>query len=577
MTRKIYNSARIEELEERNYNLSEIIDIDFITSICEQFTKLTGFVTALLELDGTVIVATGWQRICTHYHRVNGKALQRCTESDIYIGSKLESNQEYTIYSCKNGLCDAAIPVKVGERHVGNFFTGQFFLEGDVKPREYFVKQAAELGIEDVEGYLKAYEMVPVFTEEKVRTALEFLVNIVEMIGHMTRSEAEKLELQEQLSQTQKMEAVGQLAGGIAHDFNNTLGGIIGAAQLLKKPACGLNEKGLKYVDLIIQAVQNADELTGKLLTFSQKNFTISKSLNIHNLISDSIMILWKTIDKKVKIHFKNLAENPMIKGEPGMLQNIFVNLAINSSQAMEKGGEILITTSNVTLSAEESGKGKIHLKPGEYVQIDFSDTGAGIPRETLPRIFDPFFSTRDREKGAGLGLSAVYGTVKDHKGHISVESEVGKGTVFHIYLPSSGETPLRPEEERDEPVRGSGTILLVDDEEMIRITGTSLLEEMGYDVLTAQNGTEGIRLFEENRGKIKAVVLDMIMPDIDGTEVFQRIHEAAPLCPVIIASGFTSDKKVDALLDKGLFAILKKPFLTAELSRLLNKAITEK
>lgn len=183
MERSKIKSAKLEELKEQNFNFGDLIDVDFVTSICEQFTSITGFVTALLELDGTVVIATGWQDICTKFHRVEPKSLKRCTESDIFIGNHLKEGKSYTIYTCKNSLTDAAIPVKVAGKHMANFFTGQFFLENEVPSEACFRKQAEELGITDIEGYLAAYRKVPCFSREKVKKTLSFLVNIVEMLA----------------------------------------------------------------------------------------------------------------------------------------------------------------------------------------------------------------------------------------------------------------------------------------------------------------------------------------------------------------------------------------------------------
>jgi len=418
---KITSSEHFESISK--LRILDLLDRDFLNSLCLSFTEITGLATAIADIDGTILVATGWQDLCTKYHRKNPITLKRCLESDNFLNTQIKSGENYTIYKCQNGLIDAAIPIIISGRHLGNLYTGQFFIQGDKPNEEYFRNQAEEVGIKDVEGYIEAYNSILSIKEEQVKIILNFLAQILELIGHgVSRDEEllimfsstgnaiiitdldsniekmntysekltgyklmdvkgeklnkvfnivsasnntpmenpvsrvlkygqyieensdtvlhskdkskyyvshsagpmydnrgnkssiviifrdisekiareiEKDELVEKLAHSQRLEAVGQLAGGVAHDFNNMLSGVIGAAELLKSPKLKLDEKGLKYVDLIIQAVSRASDLTNKLLTFSSKNVSSLNNIYLHELIDESVGILDKSIDKK--------------------------------------------------------------------------------------------------------------------------------------------------------------------------------------------------------------------------------------------------------------------------------------
>ena len=252
------------------------------------------------------------------------------------------------------------------------------------------------------------------------------------------KSEIKNEELQEQLFHRSKMDAIGQLAGGIAHDFNNILNGIMNAAQLLKSPGRKLDEKGIAYVDLIYHASLRAADLTDKLLAYGHKSRIISSIINLNDIIDDTVLILKRTLDKRISLLVLKNAEKTHISGDSSSLGNALINLCINASQAMDEGGEIKISIQNVILDKKFCADSAFSIKPGEYCQIDVGDTGTGISSDNLKKIFEPFFTTKDQGKGSGLGLSAVYSSVEDHNGYITVSSSVGEGSVFSIFLPCS-------------------------------------------------------------------------------------------------------------------------------------------
>lgn len=396
---------------------------------------------------------------------------------------------------------------------------------------------------------------------------------IIEDISENKRMEKEKLDLLLQLNHKSKMDAIGELAGGIAHDFNNVLGGILSASQLLKLPKQGLNEKNLQYVDMIIQASISSSDLISKLLAFSRKGNIRTSTLDINVILNDVVAILGGTIDKRITISVTNDAPNHKFIGDRSVIESLFLNLGINASHAMPDGGGIQFTTKNTSLDQEYCDSSPFEMTPGEFLQIEIKDTGCGIPKGNLQKIFEPFYTTKEQGKGTGLGLSTVYGSIQDHHGSIEVHSEVGSGTIFHILFPSS-EKPAEPGKEENPIVTGSGTILLVDDEEVNRILSQDILESLGYKVLLAENGLESIKIFSEKYTEIDIVLMDMIMPKMNGSEAFYKMKEIDKNCKVIITSGYTQDENIDSLTKNGLAGFINKPYKISEISRLLKDVL---
>jgi len=404
------------------------------------------------------------------------------------------------------------------------------------------------------------YSLVPfVFDDQK---------SIVSMIYDITEEKA----LQEQLAQSQKMDTVGQLAGGIAHDFNNMLSGILGSAEVIGMKT-DLDGEVREYINIIINAAERASELTSKLLAFSRRGKIISSVIDIHECISSVIMLLKRSIDKRIVIKESLLAERFKITGDPTLIQNALLNLAINAKDAMPDGGSITISTREAYLD-DDFIKKYPHADKGLHLEIDVSDTGAGISRENLPKIFDPFFTTKPVGKGTGLGLAAVYGTVKEHRGFIRVYSEENVGTVFRIYLPLDSEQKYEKEKVESVIISGKGRIMVVDDESVIRNTAYGMLSSMGYDVLLAQDGEEALKIYESEVEKIDLVILDMVMPKISGKETFERLKKIDKSVKVIFSSGFSPEAVAGDIRGIGTIGFIQKPYRIVELSKLIHEAI---
>lgn len=382
----------------------------------------------------------------------------------------------------------------------------------------------------------------------------------------------EQKRLQYQLHQAQKMDAIGQLAGGIAHDFNNMLTAILGSAEMLHIRLAG-DDKNLKKVATIIDAARRSADLARDLLTFSSKHKNSAAPVNVHDIINAVIALLERSIDRKIELQTNLSARNQTVLGDQTQLQSTFLNLGINARDAMPNGGRLIFATSEILLSDKECLSQGISLKPGNYIEISVSDTGIGMTEEIMGHIFEPFYTTKGIGKGTGLGLAAVYGTVAAFGGEIRVQSQPGLGSVFKIYLPLVAAS-INIQADGDEIIRGSGGILLVDDEEILRGVGRDLLEDLGYTVYLASNGQEALELFDSQRSKISLVILDMIMPRMGGKETFLKLLELDPHIPVLFCSGFHLEGTEDELRLLGAAGFIQKPYNLGEFSRIVAGGI---
>jgi PAS domain S-box-containing protein len=382
----------------------------------------------------------------------------------------------------------------------------------------------------------------------------------------------EQKRMEEQIRQTQKMDLLGQLAGGVAHDFNNMLTAISGSAELLARHVSD-NQNAVKLLGNILQATGRSAELTGQLLAFSRKGQKNAVSVCVHTTIQDVISLLERTIDKKIELKTDLNAIKTCVTGDPALLQNALLNLGVNARDAMPEGGILVFASANIELDSEFCESSGFGISAGPYIEISVSDTGVGMSKEIMQRIFEPFFTTKEIGKGTGLGLAAVYGTITDHQGCINISSELGHGTVFNIYLPLSDvkETECNSSEEL---IRGTGGVLLVDDEEILREVGQAILEELGYRVYLAEDGEQALEVFESEKENISLVILDMLMPKMGGKETLVQLKKKYPEIRVIISSGFHQEGTVAELVALGAKGFIQKPYLSQELCKTVAEAI---
>jgi PAS domain S-box-containing protein len=389
-------------------------------------------------------------------------------------------------------------------------------------------------------------------------------------ITEQRKAEEEKRKLEEQLRHAQKMEAIGQLAGGIAHDFNNLLQGILGYSNLLKIRSSP-ESNAFKAADVIEKAGERAAKLTRQLLGFARKGKLLNAPVDIHKTIYDVVSILGHTIDKRIDKTERLRANNPYAKGDPSQLEQVIMNIAINASQAMPDGGELTFETNNVVIDEEDSHK---ELSPGNYLLISVKDTGVGIPKEIQDKIYEPFFTTKGVGEGTGMGLATVYGIVKNHHGSIKCESEEGKGTIFRIYLPVAEEmAPVKEDCTRKE-IKGKGKILVVDDEKIIRNILGAMLTSLGYDVVYANDGEQCVDFYTVHREPIDLVILDMVMPVMNGRDCFYALKEIDPDARVLLSTGQAAEEAAEELMKDGLTGFIQKPYLVATLSEAVASAM---
>jgi PAS domain S-box-containing protein len=394
---------------------------------------------------------------------------------------------------------------------------------------------------------------------------------VIRDVSERKEAEEEKHKLESQLQQAQKMESIGTLAGGIAHDFNNILMGIQGNASLmlLKIESDHPNYEKIKNIE---KYVQNGTELTKQLLGFARRGKYLIKATDLNEIIDKSAGLFART-KKEIRVH-SELAENLWTaEVDRGQIEQVLLNLYVNAWQAMTQGGDLYLQTENVIL--DRSYVKPYKVEPGRYVKILVSDTGVGIDRETQERIFEPFFTTKEMGRGTGLGLASVYGIIKSHGGYINVYSEKERGTVFTIYLPASEKQVVREKDAIPAPiVKGSGTILLIDDEKMILDVGLELLDELGYTVISAMSGKEAIEVFQNGRDKIDLVIMDMIMPGMGGGETFDRLKEIDPDIKVLLSSGYSINGQATKILRRGCDGFIQKPFNMNQLAQKVQEIL---
>ncbi len=389
------------------------------------------------------------------------------------------------------------------------------------------------------------------------------------------RDVTSEVSLQRQLLQAQKMEAIGTLAGGIAHDFNNILQVVLGYSELL---LTGKSGKDPDHADLqkINHAACSGADLVRNLLTFSRKVEPKPVPMDLNNQIRNVEKLLHRTIPRMIDIRLELAEDLKRINADPGQIEQIIMNFAVNARDAMGEKGSLTIRTEDVVLD-EEYCRMNAEARPGDHVMLSVSDTGHGMDRETLQHIFEPFYTTKELGRGTGLGLAMVYGIVKQHDGHLTCYSEVGKGTTFRVYLPAILSEPEDVAESVVEtPAFGTETLLLVDDEEFVRDLGARILSRVGYKVLTATNGKEALDLFQREHTQISLVILDLIMPEMGGKECLRELRKIDPNVKVLIASGLSADSSLTESSGLGARGFVSKPFKMKELLRQVRKVLDQ-
>lgn len=377
----------------------------------------------------------------------------------------------------------------------------------------------------------------------------------------------EREELQAKLLEAQKMESVGRLAGGVAHDFNNLLAGVLGYASLIQEEL-GPGSPHRQRLKTIEESALRASDLTRQLLTFARGGARHVETVVLNSIVSETLALLSHTLDPNIRLRDVQAADLDAVQADRTQMGQVLMNLCLNSRDAIEGAGEIRLTTENVTVDAVMSERIQVP-GPGRYVRLVVEDSGRGMTFEVRQKMFDPFFSTKKTGEGYGLGLSVVYGIVKSHHGGLLVESEPMKGTRVEIYLPSSGPAAAPAKYGIDKThalQRGSETVLVVDDEQLIRALVRDILETAGYTVLDACTGEEGLDVYAQHRDAIDLIIMDMVMPGMGGAETLKQILAQDPDVRCIVSSGYSTERYSGGALDGRNVRFVAKPFHTAAL-----------
>jgi signal transduction histidine kinase len=402
-----------------------------------------------------------------------------------------------------------------------------------------------------------------------------------EELGERRRAEAERKEaeaargrLEEELRHAQKLESIGRLAGGIAHDFNNLLTVINGYADLMLN-GLGENDPLRAGLTEIIRAGERASGMTRQLLAFSRKQLLQPREVALNSIVSESRNLLQRLLGENIELITELDKNLGTVWADAGQIDQVILNLAVNARDAMPDGGRLTIRTANTTL-AEGEAQARFELQPGRYVKLTISDTGCGITEEDMPRLFEPYFTTKEPGRGTGLGLSTVYGILKQSRGSIAVRSEPGKGTTFDIVLPRmTGTVAQAPPERReiDDP-HGSETVLVVEDEEIVRKMTCTSLRKYGYEVVEARNGKDALTIMETTGARISLVLTDVVMPEMSGQQLGARLQQLHPQPRVLYMSGYTDDDIVrQGLADPSIF-FLQKPFTPFTLAQRVREVL---
>jgi two-component system cell cycle sensor histidine kinase/response regulator CckA len=386
----------------------------------------------------------------------------------------------------------------------------------------------------------------------------------------MLRDISDRRRLEAQLHQAQKMEAVGTLAGGVAHDFNNLLMGIQGRVSLMLRDVDSDHPYNV-HLRRIENGVKKGADLTKQLLGFARGGKYEVRPTDLSDLVERSSAMFGRA-KKEIRVHRKYDKDTWTVEVDRGQIEQVLVNLYVNACQAMAAGGDLYLETKNVQLTKEDTER--YHVAPGNYVKISARDTGVGMDEATRLRVFEPFFTTREMGGGTGLGLASAYGIIKNHGGIINVHSKPGHGATFNIYLRASDKEVERDKDQSRDVSGGTETVLLVDDEDMIMDVGNEMLAALGYHVMVAQNGKQAVELFKENQDKIDMVILDLIMPDMGGGEVFDRLKEINPKVRVLLSSGYSMEGQAQEIMTRGCDGFIQKPFNMEQLSDKLREIL---
>ncbi|MFP4071956.1 MAG: ATP-binding protein, partial [Desulfovibrionales bacterium] len=499
---------------------------------------------------------------------------------------KLEENQQFlenVIESIQEGVCvlDRDMVILLANEVIAGWYDSQGGLEGK-KCFECFhnATQPCEPcpSLRSMHSGRTEHEIMPGLPGSPVEWVEIFSYPIrnrqtgePQGVVEFVRDITEKKKMEHQLLESRKLEALGTLAGGLAHDFNNLLMGIQGQVSLMLTDVRDKTlEQSLKSIE---EYVRSASQLTRQLLGMARGGKYEVKVVQINAVVEKMLSVFGRT-HRDIFLRSSLDDTIPDVEADRGQIEQVLLNILLNAAQAMPEGGDITVTTSAVAIVAKEERE--VGLEPGRYVQISITDTGFGMDDAIRERIFDPFFTTKGIGQGAGLGLASAYGIIKSHKGAIDVKSEPGHGSTFLIFLPASTKQQEAQAEHDEELCLGSGMVLLIDDEQFMIDVATKMLEKLGYIVVSRNSGAEALAFFRENHTAVDLVILDIIMPGMSGSEVFDGLMEIDPEVKVLLSSGYSIHGQVEEILKRGGAGFIQKPYSLQELSRKVRECLEQ-
>jgi two-component system cell cycle sensor histidine kinase/response regulator CckA len=436
--------------------------------------------------------------------------------------------------------------------------------------RDFFLTFKLENERQIVEAANRRLENI---VQERTSQLTDTNMDLRQEIEERKRAEKERANLEDMLIQAQKMEAIGTLGGGIAHDFNNLLMGIRGHASLMLADM-DANHPLHDNLISIEQYVQAGAELTSQLLAFAMKGKYEVKTTDLNELIVKNVQMFART-NKGISISTQYQDNIWPVDVDQGQIDQVLLNLFVNAAQAMSNSGNLFIRTKNVMLDADYVQK--FNVKPGNYIRTSVQDTGVGMDESTIAKIFDPFFTTKEMGRGTGLGLASAYGILRNHGGFIAVASKINEGSTFDFYLPASFKEVVKEKSFEKTLLKGSETILIIDDEDMIIDVTSRMLKKLGYKFLIAQSGHEALELFAAEKNHIDLVILDMIMPGMGGKDTYEALKKINPDVKILLSSGYSISGEAMELINRGCNGYIQKPFSYAQLSLRMREILDKK
>lgn len=554
----------------------------------DEFAAATGVASIITQPDGTPITRpSNFCRLCTEIIRCTETGRRNCYYSDSVIGRYHPDGP--IIQTClSGGLWDAGASITIGNRHIANWLIGQ--VRDETQNENKIRKYAHIIGVDET-SVVEAFREVPSMSHDRFTKIAQALFTLskqlsttayqniqqARFISDLKRAAEKNVRLENQLLHAQKMESVGRLAGGVAHDFNNMLGVILGHVEMALEE---LDPNLTIYDDLteIRKAAERSANLTRQLLAFARKQTVIPKVIDLNDTVTSMLKMLHRLIGEDIELTWNPGVRLWPVKMDPSQIDQILANLCVNARDAISGAGRISIETENITFD-ETFCSNHPDSEPGNYVRLSVSDNGSGMNKETQDHIFEPFFTTKGVGAGTGLGLSTVYGAIKQNNGYITAHSEEGQGTTFSIYLPGYVGKDVSPSTEitGESLVCGKETILLVEDESAILNLATKILEKQGYTVMATNSPGEAIRRAEEFTGELHLLITDVVMPEMNGRELAKKILSFYPNLKRIFMSGYTADVIANqGILEEGV-PFIQKPFSIKDLTTKVRAILDQK